>query len=92
MGDEESDALLGDRSTPQATPEEVFAKFDTDGSGSLSLREVRDALTRLNLPVDERVDRLFRALTGRRRTPSFEEFSKICKDIDPARSPRRRRA
>ena len=87
MGDaRESDALLGGDPTPETTPEDVFAEFDTDGSGSLSLQEVRAALTRLNLPVDERVDRLFRALdTDGNGSLNFEEFASVCKDMDPGK-------
>ena len=59
----ESDALLGNGpSANRTTPEDVFAQFDTDGSGALSLQEVRAALTKLSLPVDERDERLFNAL------------------------------
>ena len=34
----ESDALLGGDPTLGTTPEDVFAEFDTDGSGSLSFK------------------------------------------------------
>ena len=82
----ESDALLGNGpSANRTTPEDVFAQFDTDGSGALSLQEVRAALTKLSLPVDERVERLFNALDiDGNGTLSVDEFVKVCSDMDPS--------